>query len=129
MRSTNATCASFPKSFVNLSYLYTVNADPQRPDCIWVNADGGSGQIQNLDAYTGGSCGQGPIRVLASSMVVPTQLCMPATYTSLQVTSPAPGTYTSGTVQFLETLDTATEWQACKTLLRGAVPAPLIGLS
>jgi ATP-dependent Lhr-like helicase len=34
-----------------------------------------------------------------------------------------------GNVQFLETLDTATEWQARKTLLRGAVPAPLVALS
>ena len=39
------------------------------------------------------------------------------------------GLLAGGTVQFLETLDTATEWQARKTLLRGAVPAPLIGLS
>jgi ATP-dependent helicase Lhr and Lhr-like helicase len=34
-----------------------------------------------------------------------------------------------GNVQFAETLDAATEWQAKKTLLRGAVPAPLVGLS
>jgi len=34
-----------------------------------------------------------------------------------------------GNVQFLETLDTATEWRARKTLLRGAVPAPLVSLS
>ena len=65
-----------------------------------MNSDNGSGQIQNFDAYTGGACGQGPIRVLASSFVVPTQLCQPATYSSLQVTAPAPGTYTSGTVAF-----------------------------
>jgi Cutinase len=98
--STNASCTNFPKTMSNLGLLYTVNADPQRPTCIWVNSDDGSGQIQNFDAYTGGACGQGPIRVLASSFVVPTQLCQPATYTSLQVTAPAPGTYTSGTVSF-----------------------------
>ena len=34
-----------------------------------------------------------------------------------------------GEVQFLDDLDPATEWQARKTLLRGAVPAPLVGLS
>jgi ATP-dependent Lhr-like helicase len=39
------------------------------------------------------------------------------------------GLLVGGAVQFLETLDTATEWQARKTLLRGAVPAPLVGLS
>jgi hypothetical protein len=98
--STDASCTNFPKTLPNLSLLYTVNADPQRPTCIWVNADNGTGQIQNFDAYTGGACGQGPIRVLASSFVVPTQLCQPASYTSLQVTSPAPGSYTSGSVAF-----------------------------
>ena len=34
-----------------------------------------------------------------------------------------------GEVQFLETLDAGTEWQARKALLRGAVPAPLTGLA
>jgi ATP-dependent Lhr-like helicase len=34
-----------------------------------------------------------------------------------------------GEPQFLETLDTAAEWQAKKTLLRGAVPSALIALS
>lgn len=98
--STAASCVNFPKTLSNLSLLYTVNADPQRPTCIWVNADTGGSQIQNFDAYTGGQCGEGSIRVLGSSFVVPTQLCQPATYTSLQILSPAPGTYTSGVVSF-----------------------------
>ncbi len=98
--STSAACANFPKSLSNLSFLYTVNPDPQRPTCIWVNADGGSGQIQNFDAFTGSGCGQGPIRVLASGVVVPSSLCMPSQFTSLKVLSPAPGTYTSGSVAF-----------------------------
>ena len=98
--SASAQCANFPKTFNNLGLLYTTNADPQRPTCIWVNSDNGTGQIQNFDAYTGGACGKGPIRVLASSMVAPTQLCTPASYSSLQVTSPAPSTYSSGTVAF-----------------------------
>jgi ATP-dependent Lhr-like helicase len=37
--------------------------------------------------------------------------------------------YAGGEVQFLETFDPATQWQARKTLLRGAVPAALVGLS
>jgi hypothetical protein len=98
--NTNASCANFPKAMSNLSLLYTVNSDPQRPTCLWVNADNGSGQIQNFDAYTGGACGKGPIRVLASSFVVPTKLCQPTTYTSLKITQPAPGTYSSGSVSF-----------------------------
>jgi GDSL-like Lipase/Acylhydrolase family len=98
--ATDASCASFPKSFNNLGYLYTVNADPERPTCIWVNADNGSAQIQNFDAYTAGGCGQGPIRVLASSLVVPQPVCVPNSYVSLQVLAPPPSTYTSGTVTF-----------------------------
>jgi ATP-dependent Lhr-like helicase len=34
-----------------------------------------------------------------------------------------------GAVQFLETLDPGSEWEARKVLLRGAVPAALIGMS
>ena len=34
-----------------------------------------------------------------------------------------------GEVQFLETLEPATEWQAKKSLRRGAVPPALIALS
>jgi len=95
-----AQCANFPHALPGLGYLYTVNADPQRPTCIWVNADNGSSQIQNFDAFTGGACGQGPIRVLASSFVVSAPRCTPGRYASLQVTQPAPGTYQSGTVAF-----------------------------
>lgn len=98
--STGASCSDFPRSFPGLTYMYTVNADPQRPTCLWVNSDSGSGQIQNFDAYTAGGCGEGPIRVLASSFVVPTQLCIPASYTSLQVLAPPRSSYTSGSVSF-----------------------------
>jgi ATP-dependent helicase Lhr and Lhr-like helicase len=35
----------------------------------------------------------------------------------------------AGEVQFLETLDPATQWEARKVLLRGAVPASLIAIS
>jgi ATP-dependent helicase Lhr and Lhr-like helicase len=37
--------------------------------------------------------------------------------------------FAGGEVQFLETLDPATQWEARKALLRGAVPAALIALS
>ena len=96
----NASCSGFPKVLSNLELLYTVNPDPQRPTCIWVNSDGGTDQIQNFDAYTGGPCGQGPVRVLAASIVAPNNVCIPSNYTSLQVTVPARSQYTSGSVQF-----------------------------
>jgi hypothetical protein len=98
--ATEESCPNFPKSLPNLGLLYTVNADPQRPTCIWVNSDDGSEQIQNFDAYTGGACGEGTIRVLASQFVVPQPQCTPANYVSLQVLRPEPSTYTTGTVAF-----------------------------
>jgi hypothetical protein len=100
--NTGAGCPNFPKTFnpVDLDYLYTVNPDPQRPTCLWVNADSGNFQIQNFDAFTGGACGQGAIRVLASSIVVPTDLCLPKSYKSLQILQPPRSSYSSGTVAF-----------------------------
>ncbi len=98
--SASASCANFPHSLPNLGYLYTVNPDPQRPECIWVNADNGASQIQNFDAFSGGGCGQGPVRVLASSFVPPVVECTPVSYTKLQVLDPARAAYSSGSVAF-----------------------------
>jgi hypothetical protein len=98
--ATSNGCPHFPKLMTGLSLLYTVNPDPQRPTCIWVNSDNGAAQIQNFDAFTGGGCGQGPTRVLASSFVAPNNICIPANYTSLQVLVPSRANYSSGSVQF-----------------------------
>lgn len=98
--SAAASCANFPHATPGAGFIYTVNPDPQRPACLWVNADFGAGQIQNFDAFGGNACGEGPVRVLASSFVVDTPLCQPATYTSLQVTDPPPSAYTSGSIAF-----------------------------
>jgi hypothetical protein len=95
-----AECTNFPKVVANLHLLYTVNADPQRPDCIWVNSDSGTEQIQNFDAYTGGPCVQGQIRVFASDIVAPSSSCTPSSYTSLTVTDPPRSTYSTGSVEF-----------------------------
>jgi len=100
--SANASCAHFPKGFSNLGYIYTVNPDWQRPTCIWVNADNGSAQIQNFDAFTGGVCGSGPIRVLSSTAIAPGAQCVPGAWSSLQVTTPSRSAYTSATVQFVD---------------------------
>jgi Subtilase family len=51
-----AGCANFPRGFANLGLLYTVNSDPERPRCLWVNSDNGAGQIQNFDAFTAEGC-------------------------------------------------------------------------
>ena len=98
--STGEGCANFPKKLENLELLYTVNPDPQRPTCIWVNADGGTDQIQDFDAYTGEACGGGTVRVLASQFVAPAPQCTPANYVSLQVLEPSRSSYTEGSVAF-----------------------------
>jgi hypothetical protein len=98
--STDASCTGFPKALSNLSLLYTVDPDPQRPTCLWVNSDNGSQQIQNFDAYTGGQCESGSTRVLSSNFVSPLPECLPSGYSELQVLSPSPSAYTGGTVTF-----------------------------
>ena len=98
--STGEGCANFPKKFENLGLLYTVNRDPQRPTCIWVNSDDGTQQIQDFDAYTGEACGGGTVRVLASQFVAPAPQCTPANYVSLQVLTPSRSSYSEGSVAF-----------------------------
>jgi hypothetical protein len=98
--ASHASCPDFPKTMHNLGGLYTVRLDPFRQDCIWVNADHGSAQIQNFDALNGGDCPSGPIRVDASSFVAPYNRCLPTNFTSLQVIAPTRNTYASGTVEF-----------------------------
>ena len=78
-----------------------MNTDFQRPTCVWVNADNGSSQIQNFDAFTGAVCGQGPIRLPATSFVAPAPQCAPSSWTGLQITSPyPPSIYGGGSVEF-----------------------------
>ena len=101
--STSASCPNFPKTFGGATYyVYTVNADPNRPACLWINSDSGVGQIQSLDAYSGGSCGGGTTRVLTSQFIVPQEKCNPSTYETFRVVSPARTGYTSGTVAFAD---------------------------
>jgi hypothetical protein len=98
--ATSASCPNFPKSFQNLFQIYTVNPDPGRPDCIWVNSDHGSGQIQDFDAITGGTCPPGPVRVQAASVVRPYKKCLPTRWISLQVKIPSRNSYGTATVRF-----------------------------
>ena len=98
--ATSKSCPNFPHVFSNLGLLYTVNRDPYRSSCIWVNSDNGSEQIQNFDAFSAGACADAPYRVFATSIVASPHACLPAKYTSLSITSPSYKTYTSGTVDF-----------------------------
>lgn len=98
--ATQSDCPKFPFIPRNLGLLYTVSADPQLPACIWLNSDHGAFQIQTFDALTAGRCAPGPIRVLASSVLVPLQQCLPSNYSLLQVEAPPRTDYSSGSVQF-----------------------------
>ncbi len=98
--STDAECANYPISLPNYGFGYTMNLDPNRPGCVWGNADDGAGQIQNFDAYTTGPCGSSGDRVLMSALIPSGSTCLPTAYTSVTILSPAASTYTGGTVQF-----------------------------
>ncbi len=98
--ATSSSCANFPKTLSGLSNLYTVNPDPVRPACLWVNSASGSSQIQNFDASTGGPCPTGPVAVQVANIVPAGTACTPQQYTSFQITQPARSNYTSATVQF-----------------------------
>jgi hypothetical protein len=124
--ATDASCAGFPKDFPSLSLLYTVNPDPARPACLWINADSGN-QINNFDAFTGGGCGQGPIRVLGSTFVVPQDKCVPGSYVSLQVIDPQRSAYTSGSVSFVD--GDANQLPIADRALDGTGTVDLTGLS
>ena len=65
--ATNKSCPNFPHAFSNLGLLYTVNRDPFRPSCLWVNADDGADQIQNFDAFSAGTCADAPYRVFTAA--------------------------------------------------------------
>ncbi|MEI6735784.1 MAG: hypothetical protein WCL31_02525, partial [Actinomycetes bacterium] len=98
--ATESTCAHFPFRPSSLSLLYTTNQDPQVPSCIWLNADGGSSQIQNFDAYTTKNCGLHAQRVLVSGFIEPLAECDAVSYQKLTITSPIPSAYSNGTVTF-----------------------------
>lgn len=116
--SAAATCPNFPHSLPGANYMYTVNPDPERPTCLWINSDNGAAQIQNFDAFSGGACGEGAIRLLASQFVAPAPECVPTEYSSLQVLDPAPAEYGTGEVEFRD---------GNGNPIAGVVPAPLDG--
>ena len=104
--ATDAQCANFPKSIAGSSLLYTVNLDPNRYGCIWTNADGGTSQIQNFDAFTGDSGCSGTTRV-AATVLIPNTQCAALSWTSMQIISPATTDYTGATVDLTDNSGTA----------------------
>jgi hypothetical protein len=102
--ATSASCANFPKPLTGMLLLYTLNPDPLRPTCIWVNSNSGAKQIQSFDAVTGGACLRGPVRIQTNNVVNPNATCTPSSFSSLQITSPARASYSSASVAFEDAL-------------------------
>jgi LPXTG-motif cell wall-anchored protein len=102
--ATDALCAGFPSpkawSSSAVSGIYSVTQDPTYPSCLWVNADGGSAQIQNFDYRTGGVCGEGGSLLPVDDFIDSHPACQVTQWTKFQLVSPATGDYTSGTVEF-----------------------------
>jgi len=107
---------SFPKypGASPTSEWYSVNTDPQRPNCLWVNSD--HQEIANFDAFTGGACGRGPIRVVTEAIVGSAPQCFPSQFSTLTIDSPARGAYSDGSVIFAD---------ASGNPLPNATPIPL----
>jgi hypothetical protein len=100
--ATQSACAGFPKVLQGMLLLYTLNPDPDRPTCLWANANSGVGQIQNFDAVGGGSCARGPLRIQSNTLVNPSPTCVPTAFATLQITAPARSAYTSASVSFAD---------------------------
>lgn len=97
-------CDGYPRVFSGADLLYTVNPDPQRPTCLWINSNDGDSQIQNFDAFDPTKpCDNGTIRLPGSFFVVDTPECTPGSYTSLQVTDPPRSAYVDGSLTFADT--------------------------
>ena len=95
-----AECLGYPLVFPTLTHGYSLTVDPNRPGCLWENADAGDGQIQNFDIYTGSTCGLEGNRFSITQFTQPPTICNPQVYSTLVVQSPDSSSYSGGTVQF-----------------------------
>lgn len=88
--ATGAVCAGFPLAPSGLGLIYTVNRDPNRATCLWINSDYGPAQIQNFDAYTGGPCAAGNSTRFDVGRFFEnrSQECMPSQYRRLAINKP-----------------------------------------
>ena len=114
----------FNAATAGASSVYTVGTDSNDPTCIWLNSDKGTatytvpgtaitisgvGQIQSFDAYSGKACGSSGVRVLLQNFLAPGAACAPASYISIQLSTPKDPSFTtgfSGTVSFLNVAGT-----------------------
>lgn len=86
--STDVTsCGSLelPETF----FLYSLDRDPNRPTCIWINADGGDSQITNFDVLTMEPGCTGSLRTSLIQLSTKSDACDVTSWTSLAIKSPS----------------------------------------
>jgi outer membrane protein OmpA-like peptidoglycan-associated protein len=81
-------CANFPYVASNMWLLYSATPDPNRAGCFWLNADSGSGQIQNFDAFTGEAGCANSLRVSTTQFVPDLANCPVIDWLSFRVDDP-----------------------------------------
>lgn len=89
-------CADSPFIPQNLGLLYSATQDPLRAGCMWLNADNGTSQIQNFDAYTMQPGCSGTQRVSTTQFIPDLPNCPIISWLSFQVVDPA--TWTSASI-------------------------------
>lgn len=114
--ATNNLCADFPqagqsqpKTFPlnELESVYTIQTDPADPSCIWVMGHGGTRQIQNFDAQTGGLCGANGFVLSISNFRENVSRCAATAWKRFTLVNPTVGNFTSGTVEFADSTGSA----------------------
>ena len=109
--STDNLCANFPqagvsqpKTFVlsELESVYTIQTDPSDPSCLWLMGHGGTRQIQNFDAQTGGACGANGFVLPINNFRENVSRCTATAWKQFELVTPTTGNFTSGTVEFVD---------------------------
>jgi LPXTG-motif cell wall-anchored protein len=101
--------SSLPKTFPvgELQATYTLQIDPADPSCLWVMGHGGTKQIQNFDLQTGGACGANGFVLPINNFRESTSRCEARTWKQFALVNPTAGSFTSGTVAFVDSRGTA----------------------
>jgi LPXTG-motif cell wall-anchored protein len=109
--ATDTLCANFPQAGVaqaktfplsQMEAVYTIQTDPSDPSCLWLMGHGGSRQIQNFDAETGGLCGANGFVMSISSFREDLSRCAATAWKQFTLVSPTVGNFTSGTLEFAD---------------------------
>ncbi|MEN9692952.1 MAG: hypothetical protein RLZZ330_596, partial [Actinomycetota bacterium] len=81
------------------SFVYSLDRDPNRPTCVWVNADNGLAQITNFDVLTMEQGCSGSLRTSLIQISTKGAACDVTEWDSLKITSPSQWTSATVTVR------------------------------